>query len=437
MTSCKTDDNDLHKQHNGLKGKHMQIVTGQFAPVTILTRNSSGHVVDYSGLLFHHLRFLSQKLKFTYNIFIVAENTNGIKVNGTWNGIIGTLLRQEADIGLAPVAISLQRYEALDFRGRIGGDWTGILVRYPPPFVSFTSTLDLFSKDVWIGFLVSAVVVAGIFIVLTSIGKRLHNTLDSETSNTAFAWYLFGTFFSQGNRIPASQRFQQVLAATWCLAAFVFVNSYNCTLTSYMSVTYQKPDINSLKELAISTTYKANVLMGSIQEIDLLMSTNEYIKTIAARMKQCPDCRKFNSSDQALQVIKHDNYVAIMAYSSGRSNMQKHSSERGKCLLTMAKEKTTWANMFLAVPKTSPYKEEIERESLWFHAAGLREYWSVRQEKYPKQCELIYNNKGTSIKRSSNRIKLEQFYLPFLLLLGGYVLGLIQFFREHLTHCKR
>lgn len=36
-----------------------------------------------------------------------------------------------------------------------------------------------------------------------------------------------------------------------------------------MSVTYQKPDINSFKDLATSTTYKANVLIGSIQEIDI------------------------------------------------------------------------------------------------------------------------------------------------------------------------
>ncbi|XP_057372280.1 uncharacterized protein LOC130693174 [Daphnia carinata] len=290
--------------------------------------------------------------------------------------------------------------------------------------------LQIVTGQVWIEFLASAFVVTGFFIVLTSIGKRLHDTQDSATSTAAFAWYLFGTFFSQGNRILASQRFQQILAATWCLAAFVFVNTYNCTLTSYMSVTYQKPEINSFKELATSTTHQANVLIGSIQEIDLLMSTNEYIKTIAVRMKQCPDCRKFNSSDQALQVLKNDNYAAIIAYSSGKNNMQKYSSERGKCLLTMAKEKTTWANMFLAVPKTSPYKEEIERESLWFHTAGLREYWSVRQAKYPKECELTYNNKGMSTKRSSNQIKLEQFHLPFLILIGGYVLSLPQFCRE-------
>ncbi|KAK4004972.1 hypothetical protein OUZ56_006698 [Daphnia magna] len=127
-TSCKVaDDNGLHKQHNGLKGKHLQIVTGHFPPPIEVLRNSSGHVVGFSGMLYHHLLFLSQKLNFRYNIFPAAENTNGVEVNGTWNGIIGELLRQEADIGLAPVDISLQRYEALDFRGRIGGDWTSIL----------------------------------------------------------------------------------------------------------------------------------------------------------------------------------------------------------------------------------------------------------------------------------------------------------------------
>lgn len=62
--------------------------------------------------------------------------------------ILKFVIHQEADIGLVPVAISLQRYEALVFRGRIGGDWTSILVRYPLPYVSFTSTLDLFSKEV-------------------------------------------------------------------------------------------------------------------------------------------------------------------------------------------------------------------------------------------------------------------------------------------------
>ncbi len=39
-----------------------------------------------------------------------------------------------------------------------------------------------------------------------------------------------------------------------------------------MSVTYQRPEINSFNDLATSSIYKAAVAIGSIQEIDLMVS---------------------------------------------------------------------------------------------------------------------------------------------------------------------
>ncbi len=138
--------------------------------------------------------------------------------------------------------------------------------------------------------------------------------------------------------------------------------------------------------------------------------------------------------------------------------MQKFSSERGKCRLTMAKEVAVFQNIFLAVPKTSQYMEEIQlgyvfrlnvnytlvilyylhtyqqglclSRSLWYHASGIYNYWFVLREKYPKQCMLRYNSNGQSTTRSSRRLKLKQFYLPFLILFGGYVLAFIHFIRE-------
>ncbi|XP_046650897.1 uncharacterized protein LOC124341986 [Daphnia pulicaria] len=111
-----------------------------------------------------------------------------------------------------------------------------------------------------------------------------------------------------------------------------------------------------------------------------------------------------------------------------------YNSERVKCRLAMAYQKQvqSWKPMFLAVPKSSPYTEEINRESLWFIDVGLRVYWYGKHEKIPDQCRLDYNSKGVASKRSSSRIKLEQFYLPFLVLFGGYLLAFVQFCRENL-----
>lgn len=72
--------------------------------------------------------------------------------------------------------------------------------------------------------------------------------------------------------------------------------------------------------------------------------------------------------------------------------------------------------------------------SLRFIDSGLRDNWYGLHEKLPKQCQLNYNSKGVASKRSSNRIQLKQFYLPFLILFGGYLLALVQFCCEHIMH---
>lgn len=49
-----------------------------------------------------------------------------------------------------PIATSIERYVAVDFCGLLGGDFTGILIKYPEAIVSFTSVIDVFSNEVYL-----------------------------------------------------------------------------------------------------------------------------------------------------------------------------------------------------------------------------------------------------------------------------------------------
>ncbi|KAI9556283.1 hypothetical protein GHT06_018857 [Daphnia sinensis] len=420
---------------NNLQGKEINIITGHFIPAISILRNSSGHVIGYSDFLYHQLEYLAQRLKFTYKISIIRENTNGVKRNGSWNGLIGTLLREEADLALAPFAVSLERYEAIEFCGSITGDSTGILVKYPEPIVSSTSAIEVFSIGVWIGWIISAAAVVGISIILTCISKklRIEDRKRGVADHKTFAWYLYGVLISQGSYLPSSPSPQKLLAATWCIVAFVFVNIYNSTLTSYMSVSYQRPLINSFSDLAASSTFKATVLTGSIQDIDLLRSSTAVLKTIADKIQKCSsDCRRFNQTEMFALVLGEEPYVSIVPRTVGIAALRKNNLEREKCRLAMAHETMSWKPMFMAVPKTSPYIEEINRESLWFIDTALFDYWHAQYLKRPLHCRLNYNTKGVSTKTFKNRVILKQFYLPFLILFCGYLLAFLQFLRERL-----
>ena len=96
-----------------------------------------------------------------------------------------------------------------------------------------------------------------------------------------------------------------------------------------------------------------------------------------------PECRKFSFEELAVSVLEEEKCVSILVsyyltshfflisqhiylfsriqpFSAGVALLRKYNSER-RCRLTMAFESTSWRPMYLAVPKSSPYKEEINR----------------------------------------------------------------------------
>ncbi|XP_059350682.1 glutamate receptor ionotropic, delta-1-like isoform X2 [Daphnia carinata] len=343
-------------------------------------------------------------------------------------------MRNEADLGLGPFAISRERYQAIEFCGRVGGDYTCILVTYPEDSVSLTSAFDVFSTGIWVGWIISGAVIVAVSVVLGFLTKRLR-VKDRKIDAGAIAWYLYGVMISQGSFFPQCRLPQRLLLATWCFVAFVFVNIYNSTLTSYLSVTFQRPEINSLSDLTKNPSYKATILAGSIQEIDLQRSNDEVGQTAAGLIQKCgSDCRKFSLQEMATIVEEKENYVSIIPCSPGISFLKNRNAKGNKCILTLAHEIKSWKPMFFAVPKSSPFIEEINRESQWFIDVGLRDYWYGQHDKQPEKCKLQYNSKGVATKRFSKRIKLQQFYLPFLILFSGCLLALIQFCREKLFY---
>jgi len=61
------------------------------------------------------------------------------------------------------------------------------------------------------------------------------------------------------------------MAATWCFATFVFVNVYCSCLTVYTSLLFQRPDINSLHDLAENPNYQLITVISSTPEIEFLV----------------------------------------------------------------------------------------------------------------------------------------------------------------------
>ena len=66
-----------------------------------------------------------------------------------------------------------------------------------------------------------------------------------------------------------------ILALIWSLVAFVLIKIYNSSIISYLSVSYKKPEISTLEELANNNHYKVLSLNQSFSEIDIMVTIHQ------------------------------------------------------------------------------------------------------------------------------------------------------------------
>lgn len=80
-----------------------------------------------------------------------SENQN---VAGGWDGIVGELVRREADIAIASMTITSERERVVDFSKPFMSLGISIMIKKPvrqrPSFFSFLNPL---SKEIWVSFL--------------------------------------------------------------------------------------------------------------------------------------------------------------------------------------------------------------------------------------------------------------------------------------------
>ena len=70
----------------------------------------------YIGYCVDLTRRIAEIVNFTYELRLVADKKFGSRdANGNWDGMVGELVRHEADMAVAPLTISAQRERAIEF----------------------------------------------------------------------------------------------------------------------------------------------------------------------------------------------------------------------------------------------------------------------------------------------------------------------------------
>lgn len=108
---------------------------------------NSTNLEDYEGYIPDFLRLISTKMGRKFSLHIVGDRKYGAKINGQWNGMIGEVENQRADLAAAPITTSDERKSAVDFTEAFMTFDSLVLMHKHAPTSDIRSAADLHKRN--------------------------------------------------------------------------------------------------------------------------------------------------------------------------------------------------------------------------------------------------------------------------------------------------
>ncbi|XP_020297391.1 glutamate receptor 1 isoform X10 [Pseudomyrmex gracilis] len=278
------------------------IVTTILEPPYLMKKDPSETLIGndiYEGYCKDLADMIAKKLGISYELRIVKDQkygTENIDVPGGWDGMIGELIRKEADIAIGPLTITSERERVVDFSKPFMSLGISIMIKKPvkqkPGVFSFLNPL---SKEIWVCVIFSYI---GVSIVLFIVSRfspyewrvlTISGSTDSAisgrndpslqhphtpqgsphmpTSSMAndfsivnSLWFALAALMQQGCDISPRSISGRIAGSVWWFFTLILISSYTANLAAFLTIERMVTPINSPEDLAAQTEVQYGTL---------------------------------------------------------------------------------------------------------------------------------------------------------------------------------
>ncbi|KAG7224275.1 hypothetical protein INR49_000518 [Caranx melampygus] len=241
--------------------KELSITTIKQDPYTM--RKGS----ELEGYCIDLISELSKMLGFSYKLHLVKDNRYGaLDSSGTWNGMIGEVIRGEADLAVAPLTLTAVREQYVDMTTPFMQTGIGFILR--KDLASEESTFSLlapFSTEMWIGILIAFLLTGVCIFLVGRISPTEWAEPDSEEHNFTLQhsfWYITGALTLQGAGPHPKALSGRLVSAIWWLFVIMllacYFGNFNAMLHSNSNVS-----IKTFEDLANQDVIDYGTVEGS------------------------------------------------------------------------------------------------------------------------------------------------------------------------------
>ncbi|EYC37458.1 hypothetical protein Y032_0789g2364 [Ancylostoma ceylanicum] len=313
--------------------------------------------VTYEGFCVDLLDRLASSLHISYEISIVKDSKYGEPVSANaseWDGMIGEILRGEADMAVGPITVTARRLEVVDFTDPFLHVWTS----------SATATLAT-------------------ALLLTLIAVLSPSECPTEFSLLNSVWYLVCILLRAGSGYNCQSAAARFLSAIWWMFTLVLFAQYTANFAAVLTVDRKNMPFNSFEELGNQSDYKFGAILGgSTMQFFKYSRIETFRRLWEAMLNQTPTAFVEKNEDGVLRALQ-EKYVFLMESATLDYQVTQN------CNLTRVGNVVLGSNGYsIAVPKGSKWREKLTRQILDLNEKGIimmlkETWWKKRQQ----ECE--------------------------------------------------
>uniref|UniRef100_A0A3Q3MLU4 Glutamate receptor n=1 Tax=Mastacembelus armatus TaxID=205130 RepID=A0A3Q3MLU4_9TELE len=286
----------------------LRITTIKQEPYTV----SKGTQLE--GFCMDLLSEVAKKLGFKYRVQLVKDGSYGRQdENGNWNGMIGEVMRGEADLAIAPLTLTAAREKVVGMTKPFMQ--TGISILLRKDISEETGLFDFltpFTVETWVGLLIAYLGTAACIFIAARLSPCEWSQPQSEQNRFSLLhslWYTAGALTLQGAGPHPSALSGRVICCSWWLFTIVLLACYFCNLSSSKSSESTHLTVKGFEDLANQEMIEYGCLAGSSTLAFFKNSNNPVYRRIYEHMERS---KSFVSSvDEGVRRAKEGNFAFI------------------------------------------------------------------------------------------------------------------------------
>ncbi|RWS06424.1 glutamate receptor-like protein, partial [Dinothrombium tinctorium] len=371
---------------------------------------------------------ISQKLGINYELKLVNDSKYGAmdsQSDSGWNGMIGELIRKEADLAIAPLTITSARERVIDFTKPFMSLGISIMIKKPvkknPGIFSFMNPL---SSEIWMCIILSYVGVSVVMFLVSRFSPhewRYEETLTGPSITNDFSlynslWFSLGAIMQQSCDVCPRSVSGRIVGGVWWFFTLIVISSYTANLAAFLTVERMVTPINSADDLSKQTEVEYGVLRDS--------STQEFFRR--SKISVYVHMWEFMNSRPHVFVDSYREGINRVRESKGKyaflieSTQNDYVNERLPCDTMKVGRNLDAKGYGVATPLQSPLRVDLNLAVLHLKENGdltklENKWWYDRSECKTKDSK----------ESSQSELTLSNVAGCFYILIGGLLVAMI------------